>query len=168
MTQQLSSGAQLIAPLMSALFHKDIKRWEKKLQQLIEENHAMGGSPHGYLYFGKFWTLLPPNQQKKTPKQFLHVSLHEQGKEIYDEKALMDKEQIHLRHGLQIVLRDCHTHQDIKDALPDTAALIVPELGKISRTRKEGWPIRGNPLHEHDFQKIVEIFSFYAANQLLH
>lgn len=163
----MSYGLSLIPSLIRDLFEKDYDRLNERIGSLIEENFRLRGSQHGYLYFGEFWTLLPIAQRKGVEKRILHPSLQPQGKEIYDERKLIQGEQQRLTQGLSMLLRDCHNEQDVRDALPDTATLLLPNLASLPRTRPDGWPYGGKALHQHTHELIVGIFDFYAANQIL-
>lgn len=163
-----SYGVQQVPALIEGLFLKDHKRLNQRIQSLVEANHALGGPQHGYLYFGEFWTTLPPRQRKGVEKKILHPSLQPEGKQIYDDRKLMLAEQQRLNQGLSMLLRDCHGPQDVRDALPDMATMILPDLAQIPRTRPAGYPFQGKALHQHTHDRIIEIFNFYAANQILY
>lgn len=164
----MSHGIQQIPALIEGLLKKDYQRIEHRVGELVEANKALGGSPDGYLYFGEFWSNLPIKQRKAADKRILHPSLQPEGKRIYDDRKMLVAEHKRLNQGLHMLLRDCHTAQDTRDALPDLATAILPGLSDIPRTRPEGWPFKGKALHQHTHDRIVEIFGFYAANQILY
>lgn len=164
----MSYGTEYISNIVLILFYKDTIRLEAQLNALIEENHALGEPRHGFLFEGKFWTNLPKNQRKLAEKRLLHSSLHGSAQQYFKELHQVEAEKHRLTQGLHLLLRDCHTMQDVRDALPDLALIIVPEFARFKRQREEAWPLQSKPMHFQTHKMISDIFGFYATNQILY
>jgi hypothetical protein len=164
----MSYGTEYISNIVLTLFYKDKVRLETQLTALIDENHAMGEPRHGFLFEGQFWTNLPKNQRKLAEKRLLHASLHDSAQRYFTELHQVEAEKERLTQGLHLLLRDCHTMQDVRDALPDLALMIVPEFARFKRQREEAWPLQNKPLHFQTSKMISDIFGFYATNQILY
>lgn len=164
----MSYGISLIPSLVRHLFQKDEKSLEVRLKNLIEENRMLGGPIEGFLYRGEFWTLVDKAQRLVAPKKVLDQRLHDAAKDLWQDRQYRIKESIRLTQGLQMLLRDCHNDQDVRDALPDCASLVLPQLAAYSRIRPPAWPFADKPLHMHNYEMILKIFTFYTTNQLLY
>ena len=165
----MTQPVELAGPMIEKLFEKDIRRLEQWATRLIEENHRLGGPVYGFLYKGEFVTTLPKNQRPKADKKSLHPDLRAEADDFFAERKQMENERQRLTQGLQQFLRDCRTNQDVRDALPDTASMVLPgEIANLKRTRPTAYAYQNKPLHLHNFELISGILDFYAANQLIY
>lgn len=168
--REMHQGMLVLINLINALLSDETKRLQDMKTELIEENTLRGGKNTGFLFHGEFWTNLDPNTAKKLPKTdktTLHPSLHEKGKELAQQTKLHHTEETRLRQGLSMLLRDCFTMQDVRDALPDMATVILPELTNLTRTREEGYPFMKRPFDAHNWKAICDIFAFHVGSKLL-
>lgn len=138
------------------------------LTELIEQNHQLGGAKEGFLYAGKFYTLQNPKNIHPTLRKPLHPSLYPQAMEYIKVRELADKERQRILHGLSILLTNCKTYQDARDALPDSLKDCLPEISKLPRTRPEAWTLADKPLLLRQYQETKELIEFYQANKLLY
>ena len=156
-----------IPHLIGVLFKLDDDKIDQRVMNLISKNADVGGDPRGFLFRGEFWTFMPPKERARIPKKVLHPDLHAEGTEIHMEKQRIIKEKKQLTSGLGQLLRDCSTEQDVRDALPETATLILPQLGQMQRTRPEAYTIASRPLLKANWDMICDVFAFYIGNRLL-
>jgi hypothetical protein len=85
------------------------------------------------------------------------------------EKFLLDKEQLDWdsKAFWQIMfslISPCTSLQDVRDALPDFVAELVPELSVLPRTQPEAFTL-SEPRVVRQYQKLREKMEFYATVQ---
>lgn len=165
----MSRSADLTQALISKLTEKDKSRLDGHLNMLIEKNHSLGGQPHGFLFQGQFFTNLPKKARPSAVKKLAQPQIHAEAKAFCEEITLVENETKRMTQGLHLLLRDCVSDQDVRDALPDTAKLVLPnEIAMLPRFREPAWPFKDKPLHMHNYHLIEELLNFYAANQILY
>jgi hypothetical protein len=161
-------GLHVIPQIMQAIQAKDLARLEKDLTSLVEANYRLGGTQHGFLFQGQFHSLLPFPKQKKVDKRPLHDDLIPAAKAYLKEKQVLVQETNRLKQGLHTLLRFCNTPQQTRDALPDMASAIIPDLSAYKRIQPEAWPILEKPMLLHDYEKTRDLIQFYVTNQLIY
>jgi hypothetical protein len=155
--------------IVDNLQRPDVDRVNETLNGLIEENFKLGNPMEGFLFRGKFWTTLPKKEQNKAPKRMLHPDLHESAIAVINEFRAIEREAQILLQGLRTLFADCQSSQDIRDALPDSVVLAIPEFFEgLSRTRPEGWPYLNKPLQMEQYKYLTEKLSFYVVNRMLY
>jgi len=77
-----------------------------------------------------------------------------------------DKERI--RQALTLVLRDCRSFQDMRDALPNALKDFIPGSNRLERTRPEAYTLEDNPRAHAQYMKLREKIEFYIAARLLY
>ncbi len=159
---------ELIRFLTDKLAAKDYTRLNGVLQNLIEENQALGGPNVGFLFHGEFHSNLPIRQRAAAPKQHIHASLMPAASQYVLEKRQLATDLKRIGHGLSIVLMPCKTTQDVRDALPDLVKDMVPDLKDLSRTRPEAFTIAGETFKMVDYKVTEDLIAFYVANQILY
>lgn len=158
----------LIDGLINSLFEKDAIRLSAIQVSLIERNYALGMPQSGFLFGGKFHTTLSPKQRVAAEKRVLHPQLHEECKAYLDDERVVEQEKLRLTHGVHLLLRGCHTLQDLRDVLPDAATPLIPEIAGLKRYRDPGYTVAGRPLLAGDLARTVELVGFYATNRMLY
>lgn len=158
----------IIASLVASLRQRDDKFLDLELQELIEQNHALGSPKHGFLYGGAFRTQLPAKAQAGAEKKHIHSSLIPAAKEYVARVNILEKEMLRIANGLSMVLRPCNDWQDVRDAVPDAFKQVIPEIAHLPRLKEEAWALRDQPLLKHQYELTAELLLFYFTNRLLY
>lgn len=158
----------IIPALVASLRERDDKALNQELQELIEQNHALGSPKHGFLYGGAFRTQLPPRAQAGAEKKHIHASLLPAAKDYVARVNILDKEMLRITNGLSLVMRPCKDWQDVRDAVPDALKQVIPEMAHLSRLKEEAWALRDQPLLKHQYELTAELLLFYFTNRLLY
>lgn len=84
-----------------------------------------------------------------------------------DYQTLVD-DMASIRQLLTLLLEPCMTTQEMRDALPDCLAVLVPDLKSLSRRFEEAWSIRTDPRAMRAYTKLLPKIQAYAAGRLLY
>ena len=159
--------AGIISNLVVKLRARDDQQLVRELEELIEQNYAMGMPKQGFLFGGEFHTNLPAKTIKADEKKLIHVSLKKEASYYCARKTLLNKEMVRIINGLSLVLRPCKSWQDIRDALPDPLRNELDETRSLRRLKVEAWPLQDKPLQLHQYQQTAELLLFYYTNRLI-
>lgn len=156
----------LINNFVGVLTEKDDCMYANMLEEMIERNHQLGNSDVGFIFGGK--THGQPSKFTAASKRQLHPSLHEDVRDYMENlKVLADNKQ-RLTQGISLVTRACKTDQDVRDALPDIAASLIPEIRTLSRFKEEAWTIIDKPMQLHSYKMAHDLMMFYFANRIVY
>ena len=156
----------LINRFVSTLTEKDVQRYQNTLTELIESNHKLGNSDVGFIFGG-----MTHGQSSKftaTSLRQLHPNLHEAARDYMQNLTDLRHSKHRLMQGLNLVTRPCRTYQDLRDALPDIAKSLIPEIRNLSRCREEAWTISDKPLQMHSYKMSYDLMMFYFANRIVY
>jgi hypothetical protein len=137
-------------------------------EALLEQNHELTGNRDGFLYGGTFFSMLPDNKRRHAKKLPLHPSLWSQGEALKRGITEFLNDTQRLKQGLSIVLRDCLTLQDVRDALPNAARMVLPELTSLQRTRPVAWTLQDKPLLLDQYPQTEQLFTYYLSSRMLY
>lgn len=157
----------IILHISNYLFSKDQDRLKKQMVQLVKRNHECGGSPDGFIFDGFYYSNLDPRLRKKGQKGSLDPSLYETVRAYKNELVRIKRDQELVNQGLSLVLLNCKTWQDVRDALPDEMAELVPELKSYSRTREEAFTILNNERAMRQYLELRPLMIIYLMARLV-
>ena len=160
--------SKILRPILADLFAKDSQVLRRDLEELIDANHQAGNPKEGFLLNGEFHTLMNSKSIPLENKRQIHVSLYGQTMAYIRQRDTCNKEKSRMTFGLVVLLTDCKTWQDIRDALPEILVKMVPGLTELKRTRQEAWTLEFKPLQQHQYQEIRDLIDFYFTNKLLY
>lgn len=166
--EQAAITAGIISGLVAKLRARDDAQLTRELEELIEQNYAVGMPKQGFLFGGEFHTVLPVKSVKAEEKKLIHASLKKEAAAYCDRKVLLNKEMTRIANGLSLVLRPCTSWQDIRDALPDPLRNEIDETKNLRRLKAEAWPLQDSPLQLHQYQQTAELLLFYYTNRLIY
>lgn len=160
----------LINWIVRHLFQKDEGHLTKREMALITDNVELGGSPDGFRYMGEIHTQLTGAAKTIGNYGRIHPSLVPVLDDLKADREAMQNESDRIRQALALVLKDCKTNQDIRDALPNCITDLVPECQGLERTRPEAFTLANadNPRAYNQYMKLREKIEFYAASQLIY
>jgi len=140
--------------------------FEKKHISLIQQTCALAernfqlnpAASKGFVYKGTFYPIYPG--QKLTERKnfaFIDPSLKPEMDEIYEEIRLSENERSNLRNYINSMMLLCEGWQDVRNALPETAKLLIQEISTLERTGPEGM------LFDRDPQKSLKVYERFKA-----
>ena len=98
----------------------------------------------------------------------LHSELADEMNDLLEERKTISFDKDRVRQALFLVLRDCVSWQDIRDALPNGLKALIPECANLERTRKEAFTIDGNARAHSQYMHLRDKIEFYTVSQLLY
>lgn len=154
--------------LLAKLFEREEAHLTQRANQLIRKNVALGGSPDGFRHLGVIYSDLTGSMRKQGNFTPLHMSLVPEIMLILEERTTMERERQQIGQAFTLVLRDCQTAQDLRDALPNGMQHLIPECQGLERMRPEGFTLEGNQRAMGQYMKLKEKAEYYIAAQLLY
>lgn len=158
---------EVINRIMENIGIGDQKYISGLIEDLIEKNRPFTHSLDGFLYGGTFFSLLPPKQARLVEKFPLDRSLYPEGDELVAATKELKRDTIRLQQGLSLVLRDCSNFQDIRDALPNSARMVLPVLAQYERTRPVAYTLSEKPLLLDQYPETERLFQYYISSRML-
>jgi len=159
---------QIIEDVIEALGRSTEKLLKRQKEYLIHKNEELGGHSNGFLLGGHYFTKLEDQVKIHTAiKKPLHQSLYPEGLELLQGTKELEQDMQQLTQGLSVVLFDCRTRQDIRNALPDTVMYLLPNIFSVSRTKDEAWTLRDKPLQMMGYPKTAKLLNIYSAMRIL-
>lgn len=166
-TRQPSLQNEVIDEILHSIGQADLIYIDSLIEDLIEKNQPHSHSTDGFLFGGTFFTTLAPKAARLVPKLPLHRSLYDQGQELVDASKELARDIQRLKQGLTVVLRDCETDQDIRDALPNSVRMVLPGLASFERTRPVAYTIMDKPLLFDQYAETERLLQYYLSSRML-
>lgn len=157
-----------VAAFMDALFQSEANRIEQSIERLDRENRDIRGSAEwGFMWQGqRFVPKSSPYRVIKVPA--LAFELRHSGNFLLKDIKQVDEDRQMISQVMHLLIIDCVTEQDYRDALPDSLVELSPKLQALSRTREAGYTISSNERSMRQFHKMLEKIDFYAATRLMY
>lgn len=160
---------QVIDALISALMKPENTRLKKRELELVKENRKISsGNFDGFFYQGSYYTDLDKSVASKGIKSGLHPSLVPSMEIHVQDVKMVKNDQHRMKQALAIVLKDCRTAQDLRDALPNQLAEMIDQIKDLPRQRPEGFTLMADPRKFKQYQSLREKIEFYTATRLLY
>lgn len=160
---------QIITALIVALFRAEEKRLRKRELDLVSENRkASGGQTDGFFYQGLFYTDVDHSGVKLGVKASLHPSLVPSMASHVKDRETIEFDKRRVKQALALILRDCKTTEDLRDALPNQLAEMIDQVKGLPRTRPEGFTVLSDPRKYKQYQSLREKIEFYTVTKLLY
>lgn len=157
--------------LIDALFKAEYTRLRKMHIDLVAKNSAMGGPKDGFFFRGDFYHNMAPGiPTKSIDKGNLHNNLIPEMELIKKEEKQIENDKARIKAGLVILLQDCQSIQDVRDAVPNCLAALVPELSRKERdpARKEMFTLEYNQIRKKQYLRIRPLIEYYSVTKLLY
>jgi len=157
-----------ISAIMKALFEKEQAYLSKQGVDLITRNSELGGTPDGFRFAGVIHTQLVGAARGRGNYGPLDDALVPEMFNIKSQKETMEFEMVRIKQALSLVLRDCQTPQDVRDALPNSLKNLIPGCAGLERTRPEAFTIVSDEKTYSQYMNLREKIEYYVASMLLH
>lgn len=158
-----------ITSLMVFLFDREEANLVKREEALIEKNMFLSpGSSDGFRYMGIIYSRLQGNARRLGKFPSLHHSLTGEMGTIDTERKVIQADKARIKQALTLVLRNVHSFQDMRDALPNCMKDLVAGCRGLERTRPEAYTLADNRLSYTQYMAIREKIEFYTATRLLY
>jgi hypothetical protein len=154
--------------LLKALFEREEVFLQKRQRSMIDLYAQKGGKPDGFRHMGIIYSLLQAGDKARGTYGCLPVEMIPEMDQILAEQATLALDKDRIRQALTLVLRSCHTFQDMRDALPNALKEFIPGAQRLERTRPEAFTLQDNPRAYSQYMKLREKIEFYIATRLLY
>ncbi len=152
--------------IMERLFYAEHKRLKNQLSQLVKENTLAGGSSDGFYFRGIFYSDL--SNYKALVKTTIALSVIPQAEVHYGDEKKISIDKTRIRQALALVLSNCYTHQDIRDAIPNSLASMIDDLKNLPRLNEEAFTLKNDPRMYNQYMKVKPLIEFYVTARLLY
>jgi hypothetical protein len=162
---------ELLDALVTVLFEAETRRIDGLVTELDKKNREIQGHKlEGFTFKGAVYI---PTQRVYKPTSHtmfkpLCFSLLKEGNHLVNECRVIQWEKQSIKQTFYKMLFQCADAQEIRDALPDCVANLVPALAKIPRKLPEGilWQSDNRTLRQ--IEAMIPKIEFYAATRLLY
>lgn len=159
---------EMVNVLVQQVFSYEIEAIAASLTDLVKENQTLGGTLNAFIYSGKTYSLIQNRFIRGLSINPLHPSLEAQADRYIDRQDRVITDHRRIINSMSVVTNKCTSRQDIRDVLPETLVVLVPQLAQMERLREEGFLIKFNPVLKKQFQDTVNLLLDYQANRLLY
>jgi hypothetical protein len=157
-----------VSTIQGYLFDREDAHLANREMAILDRHILSGGSKDGFRHMGQICTrLVGPSRQRGTFDR-LNSSLAAEMGCIQTARHKLDHEKARIKQALILVLRDTHSFQDMRDALPNCLRDLVPVLKRLERTREEAYTLLDNPRAFSQYMSLREKIEFYVAARLLY
>jgi len=125
-----------------------------------------GGSPHGFLYGGKFHTRLEPRHHRVATKKLIEPPLRLEAQAYLDAIKHWETDRLRLQNSLPWLFSPCQDWQDVRDTVTEMTARLWPQVSSMARTREPGWAFE-KPLEQHRFKDVTDLIELHVSNRIL-
>lgn len=140
----------------------------ESINDMIAQNHRLGGNEEGFLFRGEWITNQPISIAIQIEhKKPLHHSLEDGYLFLRETKRQLWADEQCIRQGVGTVLTGCESWQDIRDALSNSLAMQIDKTRDLSRTRPEAWTLQGKPLHMPQYEQARDIANVLIGKLLI-
>jgi hypothetical protein len=166
--QYVNRSVEMIEPVIAELISFEAGLINKRLEALIRENVALGGTQGAFFHDGVFFSLTPRSNFKGIEVRHIAERLEPAANSIVTRRKDLDVTVLTLRQTLAVVARACSSLQDLRDVLPDSLVADLPSLSKLERFRQEGEVLADRPTIFQQYQRAVDTILQLKGKRLIH
>jgi hypothetical protein len=159
---------ETVTELLKALFDREEAQIKKREQAMLARHIQTGGSTDGFRHLGLVYSDLAGYSRRMGKYDRLHQSLVPEMSAILTDQKMVAADRDRIKQALAMVLRHCHSFQDMRDALPNCMKDLIPEIRNLDRTRPEAYTLEDNRRSYTQYMALREKIEFYVASRLLY
>lgn len=156
----------IVSHAFSELFEPEKKAQRRKLELLIVENQAMGGTMGAFRFEGILITLQSTKAFRGQEVLCLRKELEPAYRLIQKAEKNLSQDILRIKQALSMVVPKCRNLQDLRDNLPEAMVSKIPSLSSIPRINEEGFSLNDRPHLIDQFRKASDLVFRYQANRL--
>jgi hypothetical protein len=157
-----------VTVILKVLFEKEEAQLIKREHTLITKNAELSGPSDGFRHMGVIYSLLTGTARRMGSYGRLDRSLLPEMDTLLADRLIIETDRDRVRQALAMVLKDCRSSQDMRDALPNAVKDLIPECRNLERIREEAFTLADNPRSYTRYMKLREKIEFYVASRLLY
>lgn len=158
---------ELLNPVVDGIMEKERKRLNGVLNMLLIKNAEHGGNKSAFIHMGEVYCLIPRKYLRNEKVDVIHPSLSSEAEDLRLLRAKLDLDTKRMRQALAVVIPKCRDKQALRDVLPETLVMAIPEFQGMERLSEEGYLLAEHPILKRQYDQAVEIALYYQANQLI-
>lgn len=135
----------MLETVLDCLFEPEGRRLQNMVKELDRQNREIKGhSVMGFMYNGQVF--IPPGAKTKQTGGYpsLAFSLTNQAAAWWLDRQNVGEDKQFIKQVLWLVVKDCQTLRDFRDALPETIVDLIKGLSDMPREREDGYTIMDN------------------------
>jgi hypothetical protein len=170
-TSQQAKGLvyTLSQALLTKVFAGEQKRLDKLKTSFAKRNReVMPEASDGFVHRMIFFSTKPDDPNVKTSAYPAHVTLVLELNQFFVELNRLEQDMLRVKQGLAIVLRDCTTAQDVRDALPNSMAELLDQTKRLPRTRPEAYTLQNKPIQQQQYTTMRNLMEVYVMTRAMY
>lgn len=159
----------LIEALAVRLFEPEYRRLGKEVERLDKLNQEIRGHrTQGFMLAGQYY--FPPDcaYRPQAGQPSLDFSLSFHGQVFLKDKAHVEDDKQLIKQIIHLLIKDCDSIEDVRDALPESLIELSSVLGMIPRTRETAYTISHDPRMMRQYEQLLEKIDFYVATRMIY
>lgn len=155
--------------LLAQVFAGEYKRLEKMKVALAKRNLEINpDAVNGFAHRMTFFSHLPPEVTKGAHRAVPHPSLIPDLEQYHLEVQQNERDRMKITQGLAMVLRDCKTAQDVRDALPNSMADLLDQTKRLPRTRPEAYTLDDKPIQKAQYPALRDLMEVFMMTRAMY
>ncbi len=156
---------RIIQHLIKQLFEAEERRLGVDLQKLIDKNnYAYGEKRDCFLYQGNLYGKAVKGMQTRV----IHFTLAKEVAEHIADRNVIQRDRERIQQVVFRAIDPCESIQDLRDALPNCLALMLPATANLPRMKPEGHSLE----HDHRAKKLWDVMlpriKMYSSARLIY
>lgn len=140
------------------------------IENLIQENHAKGGSQFGYTHLTKIyhvdWINADTIQRTNIPE--IHPDLRDMAEALRLDLDSVEPYRTKLRQAVATITRHCKSKQDVRDLFPDHMLKKVGgDIMDWAREAPPGFLFKNKPIQQKQFNALLALLAENDINTLV-
>jgi hypothetical protein len=160
-----------VGELTKRLFAAEERRLDRIVSDLCRKNgEALNKRLHGFRHQGmRFVPLDLVRSAVGQPLAALAPHLAPQAESLIRDTRQIAEDRTMVRQLFVRLLDPCATLQELRDAVPDCTAPLLPELDRVSRSNPDPlWSIRHDERAVRQYTKLISKIEMYAVTRMLY
>lgn len=159
--------SQLLEGLSLAMEESNHRFRDSIIKQHAEMFPHIGGIDIGFVYKGKYYSPKKPFEVRRIHRPTLDDSLWDKAQQLEDAYQSLSQDNQRIRQAFYLLLKDCQTPQDIRDAIPDALRSFLPAYANLSRTRPPAYTLEDDPQRMATFTEAMELVYYHLSMKML-
>jgi len=163
----------MIDSTINHIFSHEERRLKAAEYLLIQENAKMMAEqgqprPDTFYYAGYRFSHMETQLIASSVKGRLNAQLFWKADNHIKDLKELEFDKVRVRQTLAIILKDCHSPQDVRDVLPEVLASSLKDISSLARFREEAYTLKDNPRLLKQYEKLKEKIEFYMASKYMY
>lgn len=158
---------ELVHPLIKDLVQGELAFLRSWLERLVLKNQEAGGTPNAFIFEAEVYSHIPLHERRGLHVEPILSLFVDEARALKEQLAKANRAEMQIKQALSLVASKCRHIQDVRDVLPETLVMAIPELAKLERMRPEGFILSENPLMAKRYNDAIDLLLELQSNKLI-